>query len=369
LNVEWARQQIAYLRKIGVPHQVLLDRLELKLAEDAQKLRQLEIAVNTPAMASHANNLTFILATNFKVMAEDYLAGLLHQGPLELKWRTLLLAEIRRLGLTWIDDLLVRLSRDLAVLSAFRDDTGIPVLFAPPNQHEAFLSLPGIYHEFGHCVERQFGEIIGQLRVAVVEYFAEEKLKIGPLPPLIRKNRADELDRAVEYWDKVRLAEIFCDVFAGYVCGATNLLSMVDLARANGVQPCSMAHAYPPFSTRVEVSYWALSDMQRDEPLVKTAWKDWKDFEARFPQPTAFLVRCPQRLTHKLGLVCNEQIARLLPGTPRYTAALPTLADAVAAQNGDDLRGLISCGMVVLWETPHDFLVWRAKAFLGVGLM
>ncbi len=369
LNLEWVRQQIIQLRAGNLPHTVLLDRLELKLADDAQVLRWLESAVGTPGMEIQANSLSQILATNLRGMSEHYIAGLLHQSPAELRWREVLIAAIRRLQLTWIDDLLVRLSRDLAVLPAFRGDIGIPVFFAPPNQHETFLSLPGIYHEFGHCVENREQQIIDTLRREVTAFFAAEKLKIGPLPPSLRKTRSDELDLAVVYWDETRLAEIFCDVFAGHACGSANLLSTIDLARASGLRPCSVDHPYPPHATRVGVSYAALTAAQQNQPLVATAWHGWRQFEGHWPKPTRFQVFCPQGLVDLLARVSNNLIAQFAAATPRQTALLPSLAVAQAAQPGDDLEQIVTNGMVVLWETPDDFQVWRARVFAAANLV
>jgi len=369
LNLEWLRSQIERLRLANSPHTVMLDRLEAKLAEDAQRLRWLENAATTPGMESHANSLAFVLAGSFQAMADNYLAGLLHQSPQELQWREILLREIRRLGLTWIDDLLVRLSRDLAVLSALRDDTSIPVLFAPPNQHETFMSLPGLYHEFGHCVERRFPDIMTELQAVVATFFAQERLKIGPLPPKLKKDRSDALGAATDYWDKTRLAEIFCDVFAGHVCGAANLLSIIDLARASGVPPCSVGHSYPPHSTRVTVSWELLTKDQREQPLAKGAWDDWKVFENRSPQSSQFQVYCPLVLLQKLAATSSDLITRLLPATPQLTQPLPSLAEAVVFVPGDNFERLVAHGMVALWEKPDDFLVWRARNFSAIGLL
>jgi len=115
--------------------------------------------------------------------------------------------------------------------------------------------------------------------------------------------------------------------------------------------------------------YWALQEPQRNETLAQTAWQAWKDFERKFPQPAAYQVQCPMRLVQKLAEACNAQIARFLPGTARHETPLPTLAEALGANNGDDLRALIRCGMVILWTTPDDFLAWRDKSFVPTGLL
>lgn len=368
LNLEWLRQQIAQLRDRQIPHLVMLDRLEAKLAEDAQRLRWLENALQIPGMASQANSWSQILASSLRGLSEHYIAGLLHQSPAELRWREILLAAIRRLQLGWIDDLLVRLSRDLAVLPAFRGDVSIPVLFAPPNQHETFLSLPGVYHEFGHCAENRHREITETLRKLVTDFFAAEKLRIGPLPPALRKRRADEMDAAVAYWDETRLAEIFCDVFAGYTCGSANFLSMIDLARSSGLRPCSVDHPYPPHAARVGIAYHTMTPTQRTQPIVAGAWHDWVQFETQSPQPTRFQVFCPPALITLLASTANDLIARYLPATPRNLALLPELDVAFCAMPGDNLEQIITAGTVVLWEAPGDFLVWRARVFTAAGI-
>jgi hypothetical protein len=369
LNLEWLRTQLTDLRKQALPHQVMLDRLDARLAQEAAILRQLEIAVVTGGMEIYADVLTERLARSFGAMAEHYLAGLMHQTARELRWRETLLAEIRRLRLDWIQDLLVRLSRELAVVTALRNDSSIPVLFAPPNQQETFFSLPGLYHEFAHCVERFYPHIIARLQQVVAEHFTAEKAKVGPLPPRVLKQTLLELDEAASFWDQTRLAEIFCDVFAGYVCGPANILSMIDLARTQGGPQTSTDLSYPPYAARVEACFAALEAAQQQDPLAGEAIAQWRAVVARETPGNFYWRCCPPELMAKLATACNQEIAACQPNTPRHTALLPSLADARVAVPGDQLREVIAAGMVILWKAPNEFQGWKATVLPAAGLI
>lgn len=369
LNLDWLRTQLVSLRQQNLPHQLMLDRLDAHLAKDASVLRQLETALGTPGMEQYADALSYQLTGSFRALSEHYLGGLLHQTEREIRWRETLLEEIGRLGLNWISDLLVRLSRDLAILSSLRGDTSIPVLFAPPNQHESFLSLPGVYHELAHSAERQFPRIIVRLRQVIVQHYNEERTKVGPLPPKILPQSLREIDLAESYWDDLQLAEIFCDVFAGYACGPSNLLSMIDLARAQGSPQTSMDPGHPPHAARVEVCHAALEAPQQQDALAAAAFRDWRNLVARETPGALYRRCCHPQLIDKLAVACNEEIATHLPTMPRHTSLLPTLEAARVAEHGNQLREVIASGMVILWQSPGEFQVWRAKALPAAGLI
>jgi hypothetical protein len=366
-NLDWSRRKLAEFREKDLPHYKLLDRLEAQLADDAQTLRGIEIALSEPAMRWVAEKACFTLNANLRDLSEHYIAGLLQQGKEELRWRHLLLKTAHRIGLTWIEDILVRLDRDLSIIPARHRDHSIPVFFAPPNQHLSVLSLPGIFHEFGHCVVSKHREIVFALEATVAEHFESERHKLGPMLPAQRAKRLRQIDDAASYWDEHRLVEMFCDVFASYTCGAVNVLSMVDLSRANTMDPYAVDCDYPPHATRISVSYLALSEEQRKGAGVSEVWSDWQQMEARLPVTNEFKAFCPDALVARLAARSVDLIAQYQPGTPRQNIPPAPPDQALQAANAEDLCDAAMSGLTVIWHTPHLYDRWMAGFHTMLG--
>lgn len=366
-HIEWARRKLAEFREMDLPHRVLLDRLDAQLADDAQRLRVIERALSEPAMLPLTEKACFILNANLRDLSEHYIAGLLQQGKEELRWRQLLLKTAHRIGLTWIEDILVRLDRDLSIIPARHRDHSIPVFFAPPNQHLSVLSLPGIFHEFGHCVVSKHREIVHGLEETVTEYFESERHKLGPMLPAQRAKRLQQIANAGSYWNEHRLVEIFCDVFASYTCGAVNVLSMVDLSRANTMDPYAVDCDYPPHATRIIVSYLALCAVQQQGIGVSEVWNDWQQMAARLTVTNEFKAFCPDALVSSLAIRSVELIAQHQPATPRQNI-LPAAPDqAILTAGAEDLCDAATSGLTVIWHTPYFYDKWMAgfHAMLG----
>jgi hypothetical protein len=357
-HLDWARRQLAAFREKDLPHYKLLDRLDAQLADDVQTLRGIEHALEVPAMRWVAEKACFTLNGNLRDLSEQYIAGLQQQGTEELRWRELLLRTAQRIGLTWIEDILVRLDRDLSIIPARHGDHSIPVFFAPPNQHLSVLSLPGIFHEFGHCVVSKHRAIVRGLEKTVADYFNSERHKIGPMLPAQRGNRLKQIEAAAAYWDEHRLVELFCDVFASYTCGAVNVLSMVDLARANTEDPFSVNCEYPPHATRISISYLALTDEQRQEAGVSGVWRDWQQMAGGMTVTNEYTAFCPDALIAAFATRSIELIQEHQPATPRQIA-LPLPPDqALECGCGGDLCDLTASGLTVIWHSPHCYGKW-----------
>lgn len=366
-HIEWARRRLADFREMDLPHRVLLDRLDAQLADDVQRLRGIDRALSEPAMLPLTEKACFILNANLRDLSEHYIAGLLQQGREELRWRELLLRTAHRIGLTWIEDILVRLDRDLSIIPARQRDHSIPVFFLPPNQHLSVLSLPGIFHEFGHCVVSKHREIVFALEETVAEYFESERQRLGPMLPAQRERRLAQIAHAAGYWDEHRLVEVFCDVFASHTCGAVNVLSMVDLSRANTLDPYSVACDYPPHATRIAVSYHALGEEQQRQGLVSEVWADWQRVALRLTVTNEYKAFCPDALVSRLAARCVELIARHQPATPRQEAVPPAPDLPLSAVKAEDLCDAANSGLTILWHRPHLYETWMAGFHATLG--
>jgi len=362
LLFDWLEDQLRQLRQANPEHGVLLNHLdqEYKRSETKLALLQTLVALNDPNFEKRADKLAHDLSRYLVPTAIHYVAGLQRQGPQDRRVRDILRRLCQRLRLDWIEDILVCLYRDLALLAEYRGLFAIPVFFGPPHLLETILEVPGIYHEFGHSVFARDDVFFREMSAIVKGYFTQLKQQAGPMPPAQKVLRDQELDRAASSWGALWLAEIFCDLFAGYVCGPANIASMVDLGRAQGFPPFLLAsNSHPPNSARVIASYFALSDQQRQHPTVQKVYSAWQNFARGFTPGQDYRLRCSEDLLRLLANAANALIAQHLPDVPRYTKLPTDLAAARGVQAGIPLEDLTNAGVTILFEAPHEFAAWQ----------
>jgi hypothetical protein len=364
---DWLADQLRQLRQANPDHRVILDHLDQQYnqAENRLALLQTLLALKDPNFDKRADKLAHDLSRYVVPTANHYIAGLQRQGPEDRRVREVLLRLCQRLRLDWIQDILVCLRRDLALLAEYRGIFAIPVFFGPPHLLETILEVPGIYHEFGHSVFARDDVFLREMSSIVKRHFAQLKQQAGPMPPPQKALRDQELDRAANSWSALWLAEVFCDLFAGYVCGPANLASMVDLGRAQGFPPYLLAsNSHPPNCARVLASCFALSDQQRQHPTVQKIHDAWQNFARGFTPGQDYKLRCAEDLLRSLADAVNALIARHLPNIPRYTKMPADLAAARSVKAGIELEDLINAGVTILFEAPHEFPKWQQSSRL-----
>ena len=362
---DWLADQLRQLRHTNPDHGVILNYLdrEYQQAENKLALLQLLLSLKDPNFDKRADKLAHDLSRYVIPTANHYIAGLQRRGPEDQRVRKVLLCLCKRLRLDWIEDILVCLRRDLALLAEYRGIFAIPVFFGPPHLLETILEVPGIYHEFGHSVFARDDVFLRDMSAIVKHHFAQLKQQAGPIPPAQKALRDAELDRAAKAWSALWLAEIFCDLFAGYVCGPANLASMVDLGRAQGFPPYLLAsNSHPPNGARVIASYFALSDQQRQHPTVLKIHDAWQNFARGFTPGQDYKLRCAEDLLRSLANAVNSLIAQHLPDVPRYGKPPADLAAARNVKAGIELEDLINAGVTILFEAPDEFSTWQQSA-------
>jgi len=358
VNIEWMRGKLQAFRADPTCPGHILSRLDQEFQKAEQALGLLNLAASISGLEDDADSLSKNLDGYFQITAVHYVAGLERQTALEAELRQVLLNACGRLSLNWIQDMLVRLSDHLAIYPIYRQGLDMPVFYGPPNLLESFLSLAGIYHELGHSVFLVDKEFLIQLTVEVKTYFDDEKAKLGPMTPELHARMVADIDDAARYWDDLRLAEIFCDLFGSYVCGPANVISVMDLAMARGLPPTELISDYPPNAVRVWACHHILSVVQKTQPLLEEAFADWEAYESKFAVTPNYGKYCPPVLVQRLADKTADLIINRL-GTPRYGNLLPSLADARAVQAGINLEDLLNAGAVVLLEAPSEFDAWR----------
>jgi hypothetical protein len=364
--LQWLKRELQTARESGCEHIVLVDRLEGVLADAERELTKIEIISQTgiPALLRRVDVIASRLENELLVASNFYVGGLQRQTAADREMRKILLAMAKRLRLDWIEDFLVRLSRPLAIYSIYQRLASIPVFFGPPHLLESIMELPGIYHELGHSVFSQNDEIGRRLGAVVKAHFDGLRRNVGPLPQEQKDARDREIDTGAQYWNRERLSEVFCDVFASYVCGSANIISMMDLGMRGNLDPYEifLSDEHPPNAARVFAAHCALDAPAQNQPLLQTIYSDWTEYERRFPKNRRYMVFCAPELLRGLTAEMVNSLSAILPEVPRYLKPLPLLADALAVEASIDLEDLISAGVVVLFDAPTQFGLWQQKA-------
>lgn len=365
LLLRWLRNELDDLTKSDTVHTATLRHLqhEFEQVENSFRLVTSVLSLNDETFAVAVDGLLQSIHRYTVTTSTHYVAGLQRQTPLDLTVRTILLNARTRLRLDWIEDFVVRLDRPLALLPQYRGLDSIPMFFAPPNLLETVLELPGVYHEIGHNVFARDENYRRELERVVKGHFENAKHLAGPMPAAQKAERDKQLDSAARSWSEARLAEVFCDLFAGYVCGSANYGSIVEMGMMGATNPFLMTSPrHPPESARVRLAYFALSDQQKQNSTVQKIREVWKTFSARFASDLRFRHSCADDLLAALAARTMSLLAERLPNLPRYQAALPSLETARAIHQGMTLEELINAGVVILFEAPDEFLHWQQKA-------
>jgi len=364
--LQWLKRELHAVRAGGCEHVVLVERLEAVLADAERELAKIEIIFQTeiPALLRRVDVIATRLENELLIASNFYVGGLQRQTAADREMRQILLAMAKRLRLDWIEDFLVRLSRPLAIYSMYHRLASIPVFFGPPHLLESIMELPGIYHELGHSVFSQNDEIGRRLAAVVKAHFDGIGRSIGPLPQEQRDARDREIDTALQYWNRERLSEMFCDVFASYVCGSANIISMMDLGMRGSLDPCEilLSDEHPPNAARVFAAHCALDAPAQNQPLLQLIYSEWLAYEKQFNKDRRYKIFCAADLLRRLTVEMVHSLSAVLPDVPRYLKPLPSLADALGVAAPIALEDLVSAGVVVLFEAPAQFAAWQRNA-------
>ena len=230
--------------------------------------------------------------------------------------RIIFLASVKRLGLDWIQDLVVHSSGRLAIFPKFFSVLDIPVFHVQANFLDKCLSLPGAFHEFAHSIFLRFGEFLAAMSAEVIAYFEALKRGIGPVPEDQRQRITKGFDRAQAFWTDSRLAELFCDLFAQYVAGCANMISMVDLCMGTGQPPWDTEiKGYPPFAARVRVCQLSLTPEQAASDEMKGLLADWNQYANYDTSDSFYREVCSDKLLHRFTAAVLDLLPKLMPKT------------------------------------------------------
>ena len=337
----------------------MLDRLIERVEEIAIDYLAEEPVFRDPDFGLDGLNRLGVIMSSLALIEEEYLPAVAHQTDEERTLRLMFLGAVQRLGLTWIKDLVVHSSGSLAIFPRFFSALEIPVIHVHANFLDKCLCLPGAFHEFGHSAFLKFPEFCDAMKGEVGAHFDALRKGIGPVPEEQKQRQLQGLAEAQAYWTDSRLAELFCDVFAQYVAGCANMISMVDLSMATGQSPCDTSiSGYPPDAARVKVCEYALTPDQAASEHVKSLLVEWETYAEVENAESFYRDTCGEKLLRRFTAIIIDQIAKLMPQTPRNTALMPEIKSVLQPYENLTFEEATQRAIAVLLTRPDIYDSW-----------
>jgi len=360
--LSWAEQELHRLRSERPEHQPLLARLRDSLNEVQLLLGQLQAItlVGHPRLIPKALRTIHQIEYWVVIITSYYIPALQREGKDDLALRELLLPTAVRCGLSWIEDIAVRLDGQHATVSVL---TETPVVFAPPQHSVSLLDMAGLYHELGHTVFHRFPVIAEDLSDGAMDYYFDFSQKAGPMSPSKRAERDRAINEALEYWDEKRLEEIFCDVYATFVSGPVHYFSCVDMAVRGIRDPfhVDIRDVHPPLAARVCVCDKALASSHRRDRIVRTTRNTWRTHTNLLMRNAEFELICPDELLECLTDTAIQGIRKFLPDADRYDRPPTAIDDANPTCQGMSLEDILNAAVRILLSSPSQYAVWEQK--------
>jgi hypothetical protein len=340
-------------------HAVVLERLEALLAVFADGLLKIQPVIHDVSFRAEVDITLNQISIFIFIVETQYVRGLTTPSKEELFLRSILLNCLGRLSLDWIEDMVLQGSGELAIYPEFYGSLAVPAFHVPTGLLDSFLSLPGVYHEFGHSVFAHFPSILAAMQTINRVYFDNVRNRLGPTQPGIRAAQLMRFKEAEEFWTERRLEELFCDLFAQYVCGCANIISMIDLSMAKGRPTYDMDNSdYPPDAARVRVCALALAAPQANEPSTKHLLKEWEEYGQQFSDSQLYRDACPGSLLRELSQSVFSTLASELPNLPKDQSAPPDVQVAFTPTKTISFEDAIRQGCAVLAWRRDNFESW-----------
>jgi hypothetical protein len=364
LTLRWITDQLDDLSSRS-SHSALIVRLRERTAVAERLHRQLDtiVAIQVPRLLVRALPIIHDIELVSFLLTRYYIPGIRKETVQEQQLCRVLLATAQRAGLNWIDDLVMRLDGDLACVSHVVES---PVIFAPPHLFRLPWELAGVYHELGHNVFRRHPDMATRLIGVVDHYYRGLRAASGPLGHDAQMQRDRAIDRAINYWSAERLNELFCDIFATFVCGPAHYVSCIDLAVRLDRDPFRVKHhdPHPPSGARVFACERTLDEEQRKQSLVHVTQGNWRQAEATYPVNADYGLFCGADLINRLVEAAVDEIIARIPTARRYNA--PQFTDDELLRPPpveDDLERLVNAAVQVLMLHPTRFTAWSQQFF------
>ncbi|MBZ5497774.1 MAG: hypothetical protein LAP85_15330 [Acidobacteriia bacterium] len=316
------------------------------------------LALNLPQLfRRHQVDLVRIRA-RLEFLEEWYLPTLLQEGDEERAVSRIISRLLDQLHVPHLADQVVSFSRALSMYPGVPEH---PIFFMPRYTRATLLDWTGLYHEIGHAVHQKFPEIGGSLSNVVLLYCQRQLRHAPALSTSQLDKRAERLRQTLLYWNKYRLEELFCDIFATVVAGPAHLMSWVDISLTSPRDPYRFdpADEHPPNAARTQACMLALDEIYADAPLRRSICRLWEDFLNPRTKPPLFDQLCPFLLIMDIVRVAQAEIGHR--GFPVFRSTLPLPPDSLTYERIDDLQELVNVAAVNLIFAPSDFSAWQQK--------
>jgi hypothetical protein len=232
-----------------------------------------------------------------------------------------------------------------------------PLLFAPPHQRHTLIDLVSIYHEFGHIVFEARSEIRNGLTQVCTDFFRKLEQGGGFLNPDQREERRKQINQAIAYWTRSRLAEIFSDIFATYTTGPAYFYSCADMAIPYGDNPyeIDITDEHPPMAARVSVCKKSLLPDQLESEVGKRTSELWDEHIHTKAGSSEFRLWCGDDLLEEMVAESVGSLSRV--GVfQRYAAG--QAAQVVPGQDVN-LEELLNESTRMLLRQPASYTSWE----------
>ena len=341
----------------------MLDCLKERVEDIALDYENEEPAFRDPDFGLDGLNRLGAIMASLALIEEEYLPAVANLTDEERMLRLVFLGSVKRLGLDWIKDLVVHSSGSLAIFPKFFTVLDVPMVHVQANFLDRCLCLPGAFHEFGHSVFLKFAEFHNAMKAEVFTYFDALRKGIGPVAEDQKKRLLETIDKAQAYWTDSRLAELFCDLFAQYVAGCANIISMIDLSMGTGQPACDTeTSGYPPDAARVKVCEYALTPEQAASDEVKQLLADWEQYAEVDRADFFYRSVCSEKLLRRFTIVVLDLLQKLMPQTQRNVALMPDIETVLGPYQSLTFEEATQRALTVLMKRPDLYDSWWRDA-------
>ena len=197
------------------------------------------------------------------------------------------------------------------------------------------------------------------MQQVVRTHFQELVRQLGPMQPGIRAAQINRFQLAEEFWTDRCLEELFCDLFAQYIGGCANIVSMIDLSMAKGSPTYEMdSPSYPPDAARVRVCASVLTVNQATEASTEYLLKEWGEYAQQFSDSQLFRDACSENLLGQFGQVAFATLAAEMPKLPKSEIPPPDVHTAFTPTTSIFFEDAIQHGCAVLSWRRDNFESW-----------
>ena len=319
-------------------------------------------SIRIPSFSSTGVRKIHVLESGINNLTIFYLSTLQRENSQDLFMRSIILNIKKRYKLIWINDIFTRLDSNYGTWAGFED---YPIFYLPPQQEISLRDIPAIYHEIGHNIFFHYPEIADNLNECVFNHFNDLKQNTSQMAPEKVKNRNQEINSAIRYWNIRRLDELFSDIFAAFLCGPAYYYLWIDMTFRTGsnpffINPCD---EHPPLATRVAVCYETLIPIYEKDKLIKnlqTLWNEYISKQQKIPQFDLF---CNDELIKKMVDETISNIENFFPHIQRYSQSFENFQESEEIFSSHHFDEIVNYWTKLILINSKDAEKWEIKVF------